>query len=104
MLVVDYDSSLIGYALLSFRKGSNLARLYSIAVQAEMTGRGIGGWLLRACEDHARERNADRLRLEVRADNLGAIQLYESSGYQFFAGVDDYYEDGMMALRFEKNL
>lgn len=104
MFVVDYKQVLIGYALLSFRKGSSLARLYSIAIEPTAAGKGIGRWLLHQCEDHARKRHAQKMRLEVRADNLGAIQLYRNSGYQFFASVDDYYEDGMMALRFEKIL
>ena len=38
----------------------------------------------------------------MRADNARAIALYERSGYRLFGQVPGYYEDGAMALRFEK--
>ncbi len=42
------------------------------------------------------------MRLEVRIDNAPAIALYEKSGYRSFGAVEDYYQDGAAALRFEK--
>ncbi len=96
--------ALIGHALVAFRAGSSLARLYSLAVLPGLTGQGLGRKLLAAAERQARTRGAERLRLEVRADNKPAIRLYDSAGYALFATVPDYYEDGQAALRYEKPL
>jgi ribosomal protein S18 acetylase RimI-like enzyme len=57
-----------------------------------------------ACERAARKRGCETLRLEVRADNAGAIGLYEKLGYERFGRYENYYEDGAPALRFDKPL
>jgi len=104
LLVWEEDAVLRGYALLLFRRGTLLARLYSLAVHPDCRGRGIAGQLLDAAEDHARQRNCMFLRLEVREDNRAAIALYEQRGYRRFDRVTDYYEDAAAALRMEKRL
>ena len=103
-LVARDGKTLVGHALLAFRKGSSLARLYSLAVLPSEAGQGLGRKLLKAAEREARRRGADRLRLEVRADNKAAIRLYETGNYNPLARVADYYEDGEAALRYEKAL
>ena len=82
MLVASGAEAPVGYAVVLTRRGSRSARLYSIAVAAEAAGRGIGSRLLAAAEEAARRRGADRLHLEVRADNSTAIRLYERAGYR----------------------
>ena len=104
--LADFNQ-VIGYVLIAFRKGSKKARLYSIASDPEHrlgTGRGLGKALLAACEQAALRRGAERIVLEVRADNARAIALYEARGYTKFASIADYYEDGAAALRYEKRL
>jgi [ribosomal protein S18]-alanine N-acetyltransferase len=93
----------VGYALIAFRKGSNKARLYSIASDPEHRV-GAGKRLIAACEEEAVRRGAESLVLEVRADNARAIALYDERGYAKFATMSDYYEDGASALRYEKRL
>jgi ribosomal-protein-alanine acetyltransferase len=95
---------LLGAAVVFFRSGSNVARLYSIAVDRAARGRGIGKALLRTLERDARARGCTRLRLEVRQGNRGAIRLYEKSGYRRFGIIEAYYEDGTDALRYQKLL
>jgi ribosomal protein S18 acetylase RimI-like enzyme len=103
-IVADRGDHLGGYALLTFRAGTALARLYSIAVKPE-TGRiGIGRALMQAAEKTAIERDCIALRLEVRADNHGAIALYDKLGYKQFGTYEHYYEDDQTALRLEKLL
>ena len=105
LLVADGPrGALSGYALIAFRQGSTLARLYSIAVDRAAAGAGLGRALLAAAEAAARTRGCRALRLEVRADNARAITLYARNGYIRFGEIDDYYEDGAAALRFEKAL
>ncbi len=94
----------LGYVVLLFRRGGRSARLYSIAVAAEEAGQGVGSRLLAAAEDTARGRNAERLHLEVRTDNPVAIRFYRQKGYREVGTREDYYEDGMAALLFSRNL
>ncbi len=103
MIVADENKDITGYALLGFRKGSRIGRLYSIAVDTARAGHGIGRALLSACEDQVRKRECDLLALEVRADNPRAIALYEKNGYVQTGEEPDWYEDGGTALRFEKS-
>lgn len=95
---------LLGYVLLLFSRGTSMARLYSIAVSVEARGQGIGRELVRVAEVEARERDCAYLRLETRKDNLASIALFRSLGYEQFGEYDDYYEDHMDALRFQKSL
>ena len=103
-LVVEADGEVRGYAMILFRAGAALARLYSLAVVPGHAGKGLGKALLAAAEAAAMEHDRILLRLEVREDNAGAIALYKGAGYRRIGRHDDYYEDGMAALRFEKLL
>jgi ribosomal protein S18 acetylase RimI-like enzyme len=98
------DGRLVGYALLLFRAGTGMARLYSIAVLPEMRGSGVGAALVAECERVAFDRDRFLLRLEVREDNASAIHLYERMGYRRIGRYLDYYEDHANALRYEKRL
>ena len=104
VLLAEDAHMLLGSALLFFRRGSALARLYSLATAAAARGRGIGKALLQAVEAEAQYRGATRLRLEVRHGNTAAIQLYERQGYQRIATLVGYYDDGAAAWRYEKSL
>ena len=104
LLVASEPDGLAGYALVTRRKGGRRARLYSIAVQAARSGRGVGRALLEAVEARALAQGCEALRLEVREDNKRAIALYERLGYRRFGRIDGYYEDGAPALRLEKSL
>jgi [ribosomal protein S18]-alanine N-acetyltransferase len=93
-----------GYHVLLFRRGSTIARLYSIAVAPAFRGQGLAAILMKDAETVARERGSRRLKLEVRADNAGAIRLYERLGYRAFGRVAGYYSDGATAVRYEREL
>jgi ribosomal protein S18 acetylase RimI-like enzyme len=104
VLVACRDRHVAGYAVLLTRRGSLSARLYSIAVATSEAGRGVGKRLLDEVEKLAASLGAARLSLEVRADNPAAIRLYERSGYRPIGERADYYEDGMSARIFERQL
>ena len=105
VLVADAPGEgLLGSALVFFRAGSTLARLYSIATAPAARGRGIGARLLAAAEETARTRRCRALRLEVRVDNAAATALYERAGYRRIGNYAGYYEDGADAWRYEKGL
>lgn len=104
LLVDDANGRLRGYALVLFRAGTPLARLYSIAVDPDARGRGVGGALLAAAEDAARDRGCTALRLELRDDNAAARAMYGRHGYRHIGRRTAYYADDADAVRMEKPL
>ncbi len=104
LLVAEERGRLAGYALVLFPARAGVARLYSIAVAPEWTGRGVGVLLLSAAEAAARGRGYRVMRLEVDANNARAIARYRKSGYAAFGRRPGYYENGADALRFQKQL
>jgi ribosomal protein S18 acetylase RimI-like enzyme len=98
----EADGAIVGTAILLFRSGSGTARLYSLSVAPERTGRGIAAMLLDAVEATAANRSCTAIRLEVHVTNAAAISRYRKSGYREFGRHPAYYQDGGDALRFEK--
>ncbi|WP_132145597.1 GNAT family N-acetyltransferase [Luteibacter rhizovicinus] len=92
----------LGTAVVFFRRGSKVARLYSLATKPEARGKGVGSALIEAAEIAARAHRCRSLRLEVRTDNVAAIGIYERLGYTRIGTYPKYYQDGADALRFEK--
>jgi ribosomal protein S18 acetylase RimI-like enzyme len=93
-----------GYALVLFRRGSRLARLYSLAVAPAARGGGLAGALLRVAEAAALKRARNEMRLEVRPDNEAAIAFYFRQGYLRCGSYPGFYEDGSAADRMHKHL
>jgi ribosomal protein S18 acetylase RimI-like enzyme len=102
VLVAAVAGAIVAAAVVFLRRGSDLARLYSIAVDPDWRGHGLGAALLTRVERAARTAGARGLRLEVRADNTAAQALYAGAGYRLFGCIERYYEDGAAALRFER--
>jgi len=103
-LVEEGGGQLRGYAMVLYRAGVSLARLYSIAVDPASRNAGVGRALLDAAEERAISLDCVYMRLELRPDNPSAIALYTRAGYRMFGTYDDYYEDHAGALRYEKLL
>lgn len=104
-LVAVGDSSTIrGYAIILFNRGTSLARLYSIAVDPDCHRRRIGSELLAASEAVARRHAAAYMRLEVRADAEKVQAFYSAHGFRKFSMQPHYYEDDVAAVRMEKSL
>ena len=104
LLVATQDDDLIGDAVVFFRQGSAVARVYSLVIAAPARGRGLGQQLLAAAERIASQRGCREMRLEVRSDNADAIRLYEHAGYRLRDLRRGYYEDGTDARRYRKPL
>lgn len=103
-LVATVDTVLAGYILVIYHRGTRLARLYSIATEPRFRGRGIARRLVEAGERAASKSGRFIMRLEVATDNLAAIGLYESLGYQIFGSYHDYYDDHGDAARMQKRI
>jgi [ribosomal protein S18]-alanine N-acetyltransferase len=104
LIVATIGIDVGGCALVLYRQGSMRARLYTIAVAREFRRRGLGRRLLKAAEAQASRRGCRSLRLEVRADDKGAVALYTTAGYRQFGRRRRYYAGSVDALRFEKPL
>jgi len=98
------ESVMLGYSLLLFRRNTTRARLYSLAVDKDHRGKGVGRSLLEATVQLARERGSNSLQLEVSSTNIFAIRLYETFGFNLRARRRAYYEDGNDALVYSLEL
>jgi ribosomal protein S18 acetylase RimI-like enzyme len=103
-IVAELKGAIAGYALVLFRPSSAAARLYSIAVDPNARGRGVGPALIAAAEEAALERDCVWLRLEVHENNAPAITRYRKAGFRQFGTRPGYYEDRGTALLMEKRL
>jgi ribosomal protein S18 acetylase RimI-like enzyme len=104
VIVAEVDRKLAGYVLVLYRANSAAARLYSIGVGAEFRRRGLARLLSAAAERDAVCRRRDSMQLEVRADDRGAIALYETAGYRRCGRSPGYYGGRVDALRLVKSL
>jgi ribosomal protein S18 acetylase RimI-like enzyme len=103
-LVDEHQGNLRGYVMVLFHRNTSIARMYSLAVNPDYRGKGIGKILIEAAEKASLARGMVSMRLEVHTNNSSAQALYRSLNYREFATVADYYEDHGDALRFEKEL
>lgn len=104
VLVAETGKRVAGYSVVLFRAGSAAARLYSIAAAPGLSGQGTGRALIAAAERQVVKHGRRSLRLEVREDNRRAIAIYRKAGFEPIGREGDYYQDGMAAIRLEKNL
>ena len=104
LLVAEIQGKTTGCALVNYRKNWKAAHLYTIAVDRGFQRRGIGRALLAKSERDAIARGRKLMRLEVRADDPGTINLYRTAGYRNFGRKHRFYSGRIDALRFEKLL
>ena len=104
LLVAEIANAIAAYILIIYHPGTRLARIYSLAVAHQQRGLGIAKQLILAGEQAAHDDGRLYLRLEVIVDNIAAIKLYESLGYQKFGIYRDYYQNHKDALRYQKRI
>jgi ribosomal protein S18 acetylase RimI-like enzyme len=104
LFLLEVNDNLAGYFLLIYRRGTSLARLYSLAVDPSFRKQGIAEQLMLHAEKCAAARNCVLLRLEVRFDNISAIKLYQKLQYHEFAVKHDFYEDHSDAICMQKQV
>ena len=104
VLVCRTNDSLQGACVVLRRKGSSVARLYSIAVTPAARGSGLAARLLSAALAYARQAGCAVLRLESRRDNTPAHRLFQRHGFVPSGRKNGYYADGQDALCFQRDL
>lgn len=81
---------------------ADTADVQTIGVLPEYEGYGFGRAMLEQMHARARELGAERILLEVRADNPRAQRLYERNGYRQIHVRRRYYDDGTDAIIMER--
>lgn len=90
---------ILGYAGLLCPKGAGDGDIQTIAVDPTARGLGLGRALMLVLLQRAQERFAERLFLEVRADNDVAKALYATLGFEEIAVRPHYYQpEGIDAI------
>jgi [ribosomal protein S18]-alanine N-acetyltransferase len=95
-LVAVEEGEVVGHAVTS--SAGDIAELQRIAVAGEHRRRGVGALLLAAAVDAAARTEADRMLLEVRADNRPALAFYAGAGFVEIDRRERYYADGAPAI------
>ena len=89
-LLAEADGAVVGFALVNYAGWTpefscvlphRYACLADLVVDAEHRGQGIGSTLLGAAKRWARDRRLEDLELNVLAQNVPAIALYESHDF-----------------------
>ncbi|SMO86409.1 GNAT family N-acetyltransferase [Gracilimonas mengyeensis] len=99
---VDGDRKAVGSLVLYHYKRS--IRIFSVVVDPDYQGQGIGILLLRKAEEAATERGAERISLEVSASNAKLVEWYKKEGFEVQDQLKDYYDWGKDGYRMVKKL
>jgi GNAT superfamily N-acetyltransferase len=86
VLVASLQGAVVGHLVGTFSEPSDMwtvsrAELVSMFVQNTHRGRGVGGRLVDAFANWAKERGAARLHVTAYATNEDALRLYQSHGF-----------------------
>jgi ribosomal-protein-alanine N-acetyltransferase len=99
-LVAREADEIVGYAVASL--AGDVAELQRIGVDPGHRRRGVAGRLLDGVVDLAARDGAERVLLEVREDNDGALAFYAARGFAEIARRPRYYRDGATAVVLER--
>ncbi len=109
-LIVESDDAPLGYAKLNLNRDRNSEKnaktleLERIYAERGHIGTGVGGTLMQACIDEARQRGCDSIWLGVWEKNQRAIEFYRKWGFkeigkQIFTLGNDPQGDFIMELQ-----
>ena len=100
--VVHESGRLLAAGIMEY--GDTSAHLVLLGVQREQRRRGLGRHVLGWLEVCAVTAGLRRSKVEVRADNPGAVAFYEALGYRFRERVAGYYRERLDAIRLVKRV
>ena len=84
---------LVGYLVLQHAKSLNSVLLHKICVSKEYRRQGVAKSMLQF-EIEKLKRHCSKIQLWVHQNNIAAIELYKSLGFEKVSEVDDYYGPG----------
>lgn len=98
----ETDTLVAGYVV--FRDLGTESHLLNVAVEHNWRGLGMGQRLVGFVINHAYRQGHDRVFLEVRTENLGAVGLYEKMGFRRITVRKSFYSDGADAFFMQLDL
>ncbi len=112
-LVAEHDKTIIGYIMCRIEYGfsslkkiklSRKGHIVSFAVKKEYRNRTIGKTLVKQALIGMKSKKCSEAYLEVRVNNLAAINLYQSIDFTIATTLEKYYRDGQNALLMSKDI
>jgi ribosomal-protein-alanine acetyltransferase len=94
-LAARIDGEIAGFAIARIDVGRSLpfGHILTIDVSPSHRRKGIAKQLLQKIEALLEEKGVKECRLEVREDNVSAINLYQKLGYKKVGKLEKYYQD-----------
>lgn len=99
---VQENNRLIG--VITFSKGLESIDIEDVAVLPECRRKGVASNLIEAVKTSAKESGIQKILLEVRSSNEGAIALYQTQGFSKISTRKKYYKNGEDAIVMLKEL
>ena len=97
-LVAEEEGIVIGYILFWIKEINN-GHIISLAVDENYRGTKIGSNLLRSAITIFIKCGINKINLEVKVQNINAIEFYKSFGFVIDREEINYYEDGSNAFK-----
>jgi len=94
-LIAKDNGNIVGFVIgmLSVEDGSLVGHILTIDVSPNHRRKGVGIKLLQEIEKIFKNKQAIACRLEVREDNVAALNLYQKLGYRGVGKLEYYYGD-----------
>ncbi len=112
-LVAEHDKTIIGYIMCRIEYGfsslkkiklSRKGHIVSFAVKKEYRNQTVGKTLVKQALIGMKSKKCSEAYLEVRVNNLAAINLYQSIDFTITTTLEKYYRDGQNALLMSKDI
>lgn len=102
-LVAQRNNIIVGY-IIFWIKSENEGHIISIAVDKKHRRKGIGTKIVNTAIKILQKYNINKIKLEVRKRNKGAIKFYLNQGFKEKETLKEYYEDLEDAVIMEKDI
>ncbi|MCK9150356.1 ribosomal protein S18-alanine N-acetyltransferase [Methanobacterium alcaliphilum] len=102
-LVAQQDNIILGYIIFWIRFEDE-GHIISLAVDKKYQRNQVGSQLVSMATDILEKFQMKNIKLEVRAENKGAIKFYKTLGFHDEKIIHGYYEDGEDAMLMDKPL
>ena len=102
LFVLENDNVIVGYY--GFWVMFEECDITKVSIRKEFQGLKLSNILMKDCFKRAKEAGCEKINLEVRIDNIKAINLYKKHGFSEVYVRKDYYGKGEDALILNKVL
>jgi ribosomal protein S18 acetylase RimI-like enzyme len=98
-LIAENKGKAVGYCLGALEDyNPSCGWLLSLVVKAEARNQGVGSALMKQCIDLLCARGVKCIKLTVAEDNVGAVHLYQSIGFEVASIENDFFGVGKHRL------